>query len=284
MSEKTILRVLRDFRLTETESEVYIFLVKSGIQKARDISSSLKMHKAQVYRILKDLEKRGMVEQTLESPSRFTAISFEKLLDVIIRGKREEANSLEDMKDDLMVYLRSIVVDEPSTLTEKVMVLEGRSNVYSRILELLEETEKEFLLLTTELGVIRGDLAGLFEAAITKATEKQNVYGRILTPVTNNNFKIIQQIVDKASINNINFEWRHVNLVSKLFPRFIIKDEEEVLSFISPKEDLSIDNKEDTGLWTNSKAFVYAQKAFFDELWNSAIDVDERVREIEEID
>ena len=281
MSEKTILRVLRDFRLTETESEVYIFLVKSGIQKARDISSSLKMHKAQVYRILKDLEKRGMVEQTLESPSRFTAISFEKLLDVIIRGKREEANSLEDMKDDLMVYLRSIVVDEPSTLTEKVMVLEGRSNVYSRILELLEETEKEFLLLTTELGVIRGDLAGLFEAAITKATEKQNVYGRILTPVTNNNFKIIQQIVDKASINNINFEWRHVNLVSKLFPRFIIKDEEEVLSFISPKEDLSIDNKEDTGLWTNSKAFVYAQKAFFEELWRGGMNVDERIREIE---
>jgi len=281
LSEKTILRVLRDFRLTETESEVYIFLVKSGIQKARDISSSLKMHKAQVYRILKDLEKRGMVEQTLESPSRFTAISFEKLLDVIIRGKREEANSLEDMKDDLMVYLRSIVVDEPSTLTEKVMVLEGRSNVYSKILELLEETEKEFLLLTTELGVIRGDLAGLFEAAITKATEKQNVYGRILTPVTNNNFKIIQQIVDKASMNKVNVEWRHVNLVSKLFPRFIIKDEEEVLSFISPKEDLSIDNKEDTGLWTNSKAFVYAQKAFFEELWRSGMNVDERIREIE---
>jgi len=281
LSEKTILKVLRDFRLTETESEVYIFLAKSGIQKARDISSSLHMHKAQVYRILKDLEKRGIVEQTLESPSRFTALPFERLLEVIVRGKREEANSLDDMKDDLLVYWRSMVVNEPSTLPEKIMVLEGRSNVYSKIFELIEETKKEFLVVTTELGVTRGDLAGIFETAITKEIEKQNIHGRILTPVTKNNFKIIKRILEKASANNINLEWRHVNLVSKIFPRFIIKDEEEVLSFISPKEDSSIQNKEDTGLWTNSKAFVYAIKAFFEELWHSGMNADERIHEIE---
>jgi sugar-specific transcriptional regulator TrmB len=121
---KNILKVLRDYGLTDAEAEVYIFLAKIGVQKARDISSSLKMNKAQSYRIAKDLEKRGMVEQTLESPSRFTAIPFEKLLDVIVRGKRDEANLLEDEKDDLLSYWRSMIVDRTSSSsTERVMVL-----------------------------------------------------------------------------------------------------------------------------------------------------------------
>jgi uncharacterized radical SAM superfamily protein len=175
-----------------------------------------------------------------------------------------------------------MIVEKSSSLTERVMVLEGRRNVYSRIFELLKETNKEFLTLTTELGVARLDLAGLWEAATVRATEKQNVYGRILSPITKNNFKIIRQIVEEVSAKNITLEWRHINLISKIFPRFVIKDEEEVLYFISPKEDSSIDNKEDTGLWTNSKSFVYAQKAFFEELWHSGMNVDRKIQEIEE--
>ena len=258
-----------------------MFLARSGVQKAIDVSSSVKMHKAQVYRILKDLEKRGMVEQTFESPMRFTAVPFENLLNLLIKTKREEASSLEDEKDDLVAYWKSIVADEPSTLVEKFMVIEGRGNVYSRIFNMLEGVEKEFLVLTTNLGVIRGDLAGLLEAGIIKAREKQDVCARVLTPITKENFNIVQQFTEKVSMVNLNIEWRHVNLASKLFPRFVIKDEAEVLFFITPKEDSSIDNKEDTGLWTNSKAFVYALKAFFEELWRSGIDADKMIYTIE---
>lgn len=75
-------------------------------------------------------------------------------------------------------------------------------------------------------------------------------------------------------MKNLKLEWRHLNLVSKLFPRFIIKDEEEVIFCISPKEDSSIGNQEDTGLWTNNKAFVYAPKAFFEELWQNGTNID----------
>jgi hypothetical protein len=127
------------------------------------------------------------------------------------------------------------------------------------------------------------DLAGLLEAAIVGAIEKQNTYSRILAPITKRNLFIVKRIVEEASIKNINLEWRHVNLASKLFPRFVIRDEEEVLYFISPKEDSSIDSKEDTGLWTNCRAFVYAQKAFFEELWDGGMSGVERIRQIEQV-
>jgi len=284
IKEKNIIEVLRDYGLTEAEAEVYIFLAKTGVQKARDISSSLNMNKAQSYRILKDLETRGIVEQTLETPSRFTAIPFEKLLDVIIRGKRDEVDSLEDKKVDFLAYWRSMTVDRTSSpSTERVMVLEGRRNVYSRIFEMIGEANREFLTLTTELGVARMDVAGLFDAAVARAGAKQNVIGKILAPITKSNISTVKQITEEASRRNINLELRHISLISQVFPRFVIKDREEVLYFISPSVDSSIDNKEDTGLWTNSKAFVYAQKSFFEELWNSGMSADKRIREIEEV-
>ena len=65
MTEDKITPLLRGFGLTEKESEVYVFLAKSGVQKAGEVSKRLRMHKAQVYRILEVLQSKGLVESTL---------------------------------------------------------------------------------------------------------------------------------------------------------------------------------------------------------------------------
>ena len=62
MSEKFIRNFLRGIGLTSRESDVYVFLAKSGTQKGGDVAKSMKMHKAQVYRILHSLENRDMVK------------------------------------------------------------------------------------------------------------------------------------------------------------------------------------------------------------------------------
>jgi len=75
-------------------------------------------------------------------------------------------------------------------------------------------------------------------------------------------------------------EWRSINFDYRLYPRFVVRDEEAIF-FITPKEDTSVSNREDTGLWTNSKALVHVLKALFEELWRDGINVDRRIREIE---
>ena len=66
VSEQVIVATLRDFGCTERESQDYMQLAKAGIQKAMDVASHLKMHKAQVYTILKKLQTLGFVESTLD--------------------------------------------------------------------------------------------------------------------------------------------------------------------------------------------------------------------------
>jgi len=276
LKEKDVIKALRDFGLTENEVKVYIFLAKMGIIKAADISNSLRMHKAQVYRILKNLQSKGLVESTLEFPMRFTTVPFERVIDLFIKTKKEEASFLEDKKEDMIKFWKSIGVEQPTPFPEKFVVIQGRNNIYSRILQLVEETNNEFLAVTTNLGVIRADQAGIIEAI-----EKRNIQSRLLTYISKENLDVTKKILNKILKVKPKIKGRHTNLASNSFPRFIIKDEKEAIFFVAPMENSSIVNREDTGLWTDSVAFVSALKMFFDNLWNDAIDAEKRIKEIE---
>lgn len=98
LSEETVRKVLRDFGLTDKETDVYIFLAKHGVMKGGEISKQTKTHKALIYRILKSLQSKGLVESTLEFPARFTAVPFENVIDLNIRAKQEEAAQIAAQK------------------------------------------------------------------------------------------------------------------------------------------------------------------------------------------
>jgi sugar-specific transcriptional regulator TrmB len=290
LSEKNIFNVLRDSKLTENESKVYVFLAKSDAQRACNISRSLSMHKAQVYRVLKNLESRGMVDLTLEKPARYTAVPFEQLLEFLIKTKRDDVSFLEHNKNALLTQWGSINLQKHALSAEKFAVIEGRRNIYSRILQMIEELKREILIVTTDQGIIRAEQAGILKAGLVKAEiiiqamEKGDmipVRARVLTQISKENLNVIRHIRKRISEMHLNVELRDIDLALKLYPHFLIIDEEEAFFFITPKEDLSLTSRQDTGLWTNSKAFVCTLKAFFEELWHDAAGMNERICEIE---
>jgi len=289
LSEKTISNVLKDFKLTENESKVYVFLAKSGSQRAYSISRSLGMHKAQVYRILKNLESRCMVDLTLEKPARYTAVPFTKLIELLIKTKKDDVSFLEDNKNELLIQWSSINLQEPPPPVERFAVIEGRKNIYSKILQMVKEWKRELLVVTTNHGVIQADQAGIIKAGIAKADIIQanargnitSAFARVLTHVSNENIDIIRQSSKMVSENHLNVEVRDINSSLKLYPHFYIVDEAEAFFFITLDGDSSLTSRRETGLWTNSEAFVCTLKAFFEELWNHATDVNERICEIE---
>ncbi|MCJ7608298.1 hypothetical protein MUP00_01315, partial [Candidatus Bathyarchaeota archaeon] len=56
--ETLIVDDLKGLGLTERESEVYISLSRRKVMKAGDLSRQVRLHKAQVYHILKSLEDK----------------------------------------------------------------------------------------------------------------------------------------------------------------------------------------------------------------------------------
>ena len=102
LSKEKIKDALKNFGLTEKEADAYILIAKSGPIKGVDISKLMKRNKGQVYRLLKSLQKRGLVESSFESPTRFFAVPFETALDLFAKTKRDEAALIEESTKDLL--------------------------------------------------------------------------------------------------------------------------------------------------------------------------------------
>lgn len=116
MNHEELLRILVDLGIKRLDAEVYLYLATKGPKKGRAVYSELKINKMQLYRSLKELQNRGMVNSSSEYPARFSAVLFDKFLDLLIQAKKEQAKSLQESKKMLLSTWRSITrkTDEKS--------------------------------------------------------------------------------------------------------------------------------------------------------------------------
>lgn len=108
MSLERVLRLLEDFGFSRVDSEVYLCLAKNGPKKSRDLTVCLKMTKQQLYPILKCLQEKGVVSRTPPRPALFTALSFEELLNLIIRVNLEQASAVRETRKELLDSWRNM--------------------------------------------------------------------------------------------------------------------------------------------------------------------------------
>jgi len=147
------------------------------------------------------------------------------------------------------------------------------------MINMIEESKSEVIVLTTALGLIQEDIAGIFDAAVAPSQER-NVQSRIITEITPENLKVVERIDRSIAEDKLNIGLRHVVMSSKFFPRFLIKDEEEAILYAPFGNEVSVLNLEDEGLWINDKMFISVLKAFFTQMWQSGVDASRRIEEL----
>jgi sugar-specific transcriptional regulator TrmB len=103
-----VLRTLEGFGLKRIDAEVYVYLAKKGPQKGLDVADALKIRKQQLYLILKNLQSRGVVIASPEHPALFSAVAFEKLLDLLVEANMEQAKAIKETKEELLSSWRSM--------------------------------------------------------------------------------------------------------------------------------------------------------------------------------
>jgi sugar-specific transcriptional regulator TrmB len=279
LGEKTVEKVLKDFGLTEKEIEIYIFLAKRGVLKNREIARQFRKDNAQVLRILKSLQGKGLVESTLEAPKRFTAVPFETILDLFVASKRSEADSIEAAKRELLSYFEKFGKVGQGAAPEKFVVIDG-DRIYLKILQMVKEAKNQLSAVATVSGLMRAEQFGIFDAAFTHPLKSQ-IHFQFLTELSKQNIKIMKNLLKKVPKVKFDFKGRNPDIGLQLSPRMIIKDDDEILFFITPKTDVSTLRKEEVCLWTNCKQLVQAFTAVFENLWRSSTDIKSKIEEIE---
>jgi sugar-specific transcriptional regulator TrmB len=92
----------------EVDAEVCLFLVRMGPKKEKDIADSLRLKKQQIYRSLNRLKNKGIVNSSAEHPAVFSSKSFEEVLDLFLEVKKEEADVLQESREELLSRWRAI--------------------------------------------------------------------------------------------------------------------------------------------------------------------------------
>ena len=98
MIEETLLNL----GLSRNEAKVYLCLARTGKKKASEISRAVSLHRTETYRVLKGLEKKGLVSLVLEKPLKFVAVPFEKAITWLIETEKMKLRTLEQSKDRLI--------------------------------------------------------------------------------------------------------------------------------------------------------------------------------------
>jgi sugar-specific transcriptional regulator TrmB len=276
MGEETIQGILRSLGLTDKEAEVYIFLSKHGILKCREISKGMKRHTAQIYRILKILLSKGLLESTLEAPLRFKAVPFETVLDLSIKAKRNEAAQIEKTKNEILSYWKSIRQPELGPSLEKFVVIEGDGKIYPKIVQMTKETKNHLSVVATVPSLLRADQFDLFETILNHPL-KSKIAFRFLTDSSAQNVNVLKTFLKKMPSTMLRFGGGSQETGLPLSPRMVLRDSEEALFFVTPRNGTSGAEKEDVCLWTNCKELVLAFACTFEDLWKRAPDMGKKL-------
>lgn len=265
------LKIIEDmflkFGLSRNEIRVYVYLARSGMRKAREISDALSLHRTETYRILRDLEKRGLISCVLEKPLKFMATPFEETLDTLIKAKKLKIQLLERRKKNLIDLWFSIPQQKIEPQNKEIFqILEGEEQMIIKANEILERTKEEIYVLAPDLDLLR-----LYHSGFTDSLEKisrKNVKVRLLT----NHSPKSRFIAEKMKLTDV----KHLFSNVEDLPSFIISDQEQLLFSIKNGNDI-----QDSGmrrrkekisfLWTNYDAFIKALKTLFLGLWNTKI-------------
>jgi sugar-specific transcriptional regulator TrmB len=255
----TIEETLARFGLLKNEIRVYLYLARAGEKKAGEIAESIELHRTETYRILRDLEKKGIVFSIFEKPLKFTAVPLDKAIDLLVDAQKIKIKLLEQEKPSLVELWQSMpqpkVADNKKELFQ---MLEGEQQMLMKANELLEKSEHSFQ--------IYANADYLSELYYNDFSDKLKVRADkvAISFVTDNSLKSayflgqMKWLGDSQRISGDN------NL-----PCFMISDKREVLiAFHEKTQDEQDDKKKvrTAAIWTNYAALVNTLQILFSKL------------------
>lgn len=277
MRKEKIINTLTDLGLKKTEAKVYFYLAKKGPKQAKEIVKAVGVTKQRLYPILKALQSKAVINASLDRPATFSAISYERLLDLFAKTKLEEAKIIEANKNELLLDWKYISALNKFNSQGKFSIIKGHKYVFSKIKQMIEETECSFSVISDISDLFRVDQFGVLES-ITKHPLKSKIEFHILTEINEDYFVLLKEFL-KSLDEEVIIRGRNTNLELSIFPRMIIRDKKEILYFISQQKDEQ--KSELVCMLTDCPTLVKQFSDLFDNLWSKSPDIFKKISQIQ---
>jgi len=250
--------VLSELGLSISQAKVYLSLAKSRNLKAREISQISGISRPDVYRVLTQLEKAGLVEKTISKPEQFHAIPIEKCVSNLLQRRMVKTSELQQKALSLTQDLKRNALNEELTENFQFMLINNRDAVYAKAEKMVRSVQEIicFLALSRRLIAWVSNYLPILEEALTRKVD----FRIIMPKPKNKDFGEPLEALMK-------------------YPNCVLR-----LTSVSPSVGFSVwDHKElllstsaiDTPfpyptLWSNNKSIVDLSQDYFDLVWQKA--------------
>jgi len=258
--------MLSDFGLTHNQAKVYLTIAKLGVATVSQVSKVSKVRREDVYRILPNLEKIGLIEKILGKPTKLRAIPVEDALALMIRREEnivsERVRSLTGLKDEFLKHFKAYKVKPLSKEAAHFALISEREGIINKELTMVKDAEKAIDVITSKdkLLHIFGGYLGQFERAFRSGAKI-----RVILDVSEYEDSILEIIEENKRFRD-NLDIRYTD---QSIGHCVIRDYTEVLMATSREPTVG----ETPYLWTDDENLVGLLQKNFESTWHASVDV-----------
>ena len=250
IKQEIVNKVKEHFDLNIYETKVWLALLSKGIVTAGETAEISGVPRSRTYDVLESLTKRGFAIVKVGKPVKYIAVEpktvLERMQTNTLTKAQEKVTTLSNLKEtseyDELVQLHKEGIS-PVKLEELSGHIKGRSNLLSKLKEMIDKAEKEIIIHTT---------AEDFEdksRVLLSVLGKINKDVKLRISLSGDSYKV-KRI---ASRNDLKI--KESNQIGKYF----IIDKSEMLLMIHPEN-----MQEEVGVWINSPYFASSLSAMLD--------------------
>ncbi len=253
LKPETVKKVKEHFDLNIYETKVWLALLSKGVVTAGETAEISGVPRSRTYDVLESLTKRGFAIIKVGKPVKYIAVEpktvLERMQTNVMNHANEKVTNLSNLKgtaeyDELVTLHREGI--SPIKLEDLSGHIKGRSNILSKLKEMIGTAEKEILVHTT---IDDFEDKSRVLLSVFKNIDQDKVKLKISLSGDNHRVKRF------ASRNDLKIKESEQN------GKYFIVDKKELLLMINPESA-----EDEVGVWVNSPYFANSFTSMLDKL------------------
>jgi len=251
--------ILTKLGFTQTQTKLYLTLLKIGNANGRTLAEQAKVPRSIVYRVLDELQKKGLVEKEISQPYTFGATPIQHGLQMLIDQKVEECKKIQK---ETNMFLKKTKNPQDKSLGDqeyKFLMIDRKERIIQRMRQQHDRANLNVDVLSTPqrwLQILH-DCIQNYEHTLSRG-----VRYRVVLDSCKQDFERQKNI--QALLSKSNFHLRLSS--SSLSVNAAIFDGKEASFCFYPSKPLT----ESPIIWTNHPSFLTMFQSYFENVWESA--------------
>ncbi len=255
-----LLRDLELIGLSRLQANVYVTLHVLKEAPANTVAEVLQIHRAEAYRILKELIKLGAVEQIISRPARYRAKEPKEALQNLLAPFIQQLSQLKSTKTRIIARLDRLPLLDNGAEFDDGFELLGAAQALKRMRAMLDKASCEICI-----SAVVSQYALLLTEPFSRAIDTRKVRARILLNFDRRDLEAVKRLKRSERIVR--------RYSDKVYSIYLVVDGKEIIFSSAP----TLDSRE-VFLYTRNLRFIEHYSRSFELLFKDGAPIDKHIQ------